>query len=184
MSKPLEHVMLDIETLSTHKHNSVILSIGLKSFDMEEKRPLFGTSLRLYPGLREQFFMGRQADIKTQQWWMKQEEEARRDWLGGQEEPITDVLHKMSAYIMSRTVWAHGIQFDIGNVEALYDAKGVQVPWEYNKVFDNRTMVRNLEKLREQPEPVPGEMVPHDPISDCIHQIWALWEVWRFNGSK
>jgi len=183
--------MLDIETLSTHPTNSVVLSIGVMSFLMREVAPtITGHSLWVL-SLNEQIAEGRDISAETLDFWAEQPAAAKDHWRHGEAIPVVTALSRLTAFIQPNPkpdyppIWANGICFDIGNLESLYRSYSMPLPWKYNDPRDARTVYRVLPKLRERPPYVDTTGAMHDPIVDCTNQIWGLWEHWSFpEGGK
>lgn len=185
-----DHMMTDIETLSTHVSNAFVLSFGLIPFNMTRQGPDFGRPRLILPNPYQQIARGREIDPKTHKWWLDQSPEARKHWADphyGQadgeivpERPTLEELPGLMRSIWSEVIsndenplWANGIIFDVGNLDNL--CEGV-VSWKYNSPRDQRTMTRHLPPRRQRWGDAAGAW--HDPVQDCINQCWHLWEVW------
>lgn len=168
------HTMLDIETLSTQP-DAVVLSIGAAQFQLSpafEDGPRFGNKVIILPNLREQIDLARHVDMGTVHWWNRLPPTARAHWSANYPEHCLDESYKLLNDIMagSETIWAHGTDFDIGVLRTLFKS----TPWKYNSVRDARTIYRTIKKVRSMPSDI--KFVEHDPLDDCVHQIWRLWE--------
>jgi hypothetical protein len=85
-------------------------------------------------------------------------------------------VRRPCAFVGDREVWAHGIGFDVTNVETLFEDAGVKVSWKYNNVWDERTIVRRNGKMRDAPTEVKKGLVLHRPEDDNVLAILNLWE--------
>lgn len=190
------HVMVDIETMSTHSSRAVILSIGVVPFELLAGGPRFSRDvLLLLPDIAEQLADGRIVDPKTQGWWRDQKPAARAHWLdprfGGDAPdaprpircPLREAAMQLNAFLEGETLpdaglWANGAVFDIGNLENLMHGVGIQPGWRYNSVRDYRTVSKILPRIRDRQtaEGLHETFIAHDPVSDCRQQIWRLWE--------
>lgn len=185
---PLDSVMLDIETMGTSRHRALILSWHAVEFNVKDclgsefGAPYFGNAIKAYPNLRQQFAKGRCADDGTQKFWRDQSPEARADWANRREDDCVNALEILANFIRKRDVWAHGICFDIGNLEGLYEDFGVILPWKYNLVFDERTITRRFPTLRKRPADFGKGVVQHIPESDNLTAVYDLWERWPAKG--
>lgn len=176
-------LMLDIETLSTHPSEALILSIGTVPFEITDAGPTFGEPLIVVPDMKEQLLLGRRVDRKTQVWWGNQPGVASDHWLHPQQ--LTDVRSALALLTIElqkglgyKRIWANGIVFDIGNVDNLYRSLGLEPPWPYNAARDARTVYDNQVCPRKDTPaiPLPGaNLGPHNPIYDCYQQIVGLW---------
>lgn len=186
--KLYDDVMLDIETLATHTSMSPMLSFALVPFKMVGERIDFGPRHLVILELSDQIAEGRVIDPATQKWWGRQTKAAREHWANPDYRLTSGTLIRanvntidlariwsMMGMTSTARVWANGIVFDVGNMENYI---GMNVPWGYNAARDMRTVYRHLPKKRERPAPSEADVVGHDPISDCVQQIWSLWEVW------
>jgi hypothetical protein len=167
--------MVDIETLSTHETNAVVLSIGAVRFSLADKPIIHSVGswvLQLHP----QFAAGREVLQSTVDWWAHPDRaEARKHWAEAKNIfSIPKALDELSEYIGAMPVWANGACFDIGNLTSLYTLTGRKVPWAYNAVRDARTIYNACPLYREKPGS--WDEVAHHPTEDCLRQIWRLWE--------
>lgn len=182
----IRHVMVDIETMSPHPWNALVLSIGAVHFIPDRPDAPYidvGMSVALDP--LEQMLWGREVDPATQKWWAERDVDAQDCWLRGKHVDVLTGLNLLSTYLYGTTpsedvlyVWAHGVGFDFGNLESLYRKVfgPHSMPWKYNAVRDSRTIAREFPKQRTTSRTIAG--VAHDPVADCITQIWDLWERW------
>ena len=179
-------IMIDIETMSTHPSNAVVLQVALVVFRLEQTGPSIGDRFVTdVPDVREQLFHGRLVGSDTQQFWDKNKD-AAGSWAMADQSPVLTVLDQISKFITEHQpydfpggFWANGIVFDMGNIESLYRAYDRAMPWKYNAVRDARTVYRCFEPFRDRTNCIGVEAhFAHDPLSDCIDQIFKLWEHW------
>jgi hypothetical protein len=178
-------VMIDIETLSLHKHKALILSIGMIEFDPRPQTGMVvGNRSLIIPAFVPQLLLGRQVSVSTQEFWAKQKPEASRHWMenfgGGTD--LKAVCHAVRNFCAGKDrVWANGTQFDLCNLEGLADDVGEKDLWHYQAPRDMRTFVRETEATRligvGDALDIPG--VAHEPVYDCITQAWQVWSHWR-----
>jgi hypothetical protein len=182
--RTFDDVMIDIETLSLHKHKALVLSVGLVEFDPKPlDRPTFGKQLAIYPNFYDQILLPRRVDLGTQEFWKKQSKEAIDNWLhppGYVSLPVVCTLVREFCKGKSR-VWANGNQFDLANLEGLADDIGEAALWHYQAPRDMRTFCRETSVERLVPigdaMDIPG--VAHEPIYDCTVQAWQVWSHYR-----
>jgi 3' exoribonuclease, RNase T-like len=180
-----KQAMVDIESMSVHPSNALVLSLGVVGFEIKDEGPVFGKRYDWVFDLPAQLRMGRGVDPDTQAFWAKQPFEAAAHWMNSAGAvPIARALNEIAeCLIQYETVWANGIVFDIGNLETLFRSTQIAVPWRYNAVRDARTIYRSFTKLRLRP--VDLDIGPqHHPVTDCISQIWGLWEHWPTLATK
>ena len=182
------HWMVDIETMSTHPTNALILSIGMVQFDPTDRQQLhLGERRLLVFDPAEQLLLKREVDPKTQEFWAAQPDAASSHWrwpdVQLRTEQVWGVMHDAiengDRYDL---VWAYGTVFDLGNLSALFRQCGLKEPWHYRAPRDARTFCDLTVATRimelEKHLPAGTKIIPHDPISDCIVQAHAVWERW------
>lgn len=189
-----DDVMIDIETMSLHPHNALILSIGLVEFNpRSEKAGLqLGRRLLIIPSLVEQLVLGRHVDPKTQKWWMDQPDKSKAHWLNisGERRTMSGTITDVRLFVQSATrVWANGTQFDLSNLAGLADQmnkmKDPEPLWHYRAPRDMRTFCEETPATRNIGEIGPAidladkfALIPHEPVSDAIAQAYRVWEHW------
>lgn len=172
------HTMVDIETLST-RQDALVLSIAAVRFEFNNvpanEPPMFDAEILLLPSIIEQIWRGRHVDMETVKWWNDLPPEASAHWRTGGQKPINYCMDTLNDFAAgSKAVWAHGTDFDIGILRSLYGMSEYKEPWKYNATRDARTVYRVMPKLRSMPADL--TFVKHEPLDDCRHQIWRLWE--------
>lgn len=182
------NIMVDIETMSLHKHNALILSIGMIQFHHDRDGVKIGRHRLILPDLADQLALGREVSADTQKFWRDQSAEARDHWvtpgpLGRTALPVA--CHIVRDFCEGHNrVWAQGNQFDLANIEGLADQVGEKDLWHYRAPRDARTFcaenstVRSLENSKW---PIVTKVVPHHPISDAITQAVRVWECYRYD---
>ncbi|MFL9499209.1 3'-5' exonuclease [Rhodopseudomonas palustris] len=179
----MDDVMIDIETLSTHPFNAVVLSIGAVDFQLgaggKPGEPLIGERFSAILDIRSQLIAGRVVDRDTQKWWRERCSSAAQDvWVRPDRMAITHpmaALRELAIFlgnVDAKRIWAHGAVFDIGNLESLCREYEVPVPWRYDAIRDCRTIVRELPPLLSNQDS--GERITHVDVDDCISQIFYL----------
>jgi hypothetical protein len=174
--------MIDIETMST-RHDALVLSFAAQAFELRASGPWLGDTLVHVLCVREQLALGRHVEHRTVQWWAHLDRAAAREhWLRGQQVAAQVALQALTGFLQlhmgsSGSLWANGAAFDVTVLETLYSATGWQaVPWRYNAVRDARTVYRVCPQVRTLGES--SELTPHEPLADCVAQVFKLWEHW------
>lgn len=190
-------VMIDIETMSTHPSNSLVLSIGAIQFRARTKFVQIGAQRLWVPPMREQLLRGREVTKDTQKFWAGQPEAAQRDWLEPPETPVERIHRELSRLTFcAPRVWARGDVFDLGNLITLFRNHGLQEPWEYNAARDSRGFCTDTKRLRDATyedgilytddagvlRKGGLKIIPHTGISDCIVQAFDVWRHWDFEA--
>lgn len=174
-------VMLDFETLGTG-HNAVICSAGLVRFNIETGEVL--DSYSLGADLESALAHGRVIDSATLQWWLAQDDAARKalaielkygsSW--------RRFLSKLVHYIHSSgsmdelRLWSNGATFDIVLLESALKDESINVGWSYRAHRDMRTLVDIAKPFRTS---VVREGVQHDALVDARYQAAVVSELWR-----
>jgi hypothetical protein len=186
--RTFNHVMIDLETMSLHKHKALILSVGLLEFDPTDNERLYlGDHQLLVPVIEPQLLLGRRVSADTQKFWAQKENaEAAKHWL---EAPfhanLDETIDRVREFCAGKEcVWANGIQFDLSNLEGLAEDVGDTTElWHYQAPNDMRTFCRRTPEIRPiqigEALDIPG--VPHEPVYDCISQAWRVWSHWSMS---
>ena len=173
----MRRIMVDIETLSTHTSNSVVLSVGAVEFQLGDDRPTIHMGHEWVLPIGPQIALGREISQGTLDFWKRQPREAIAAWAEAETTPIERFLDAFKVFLEDRgpyELWAHGVCFDMGNIEGLYQQYGAKAPWPYDSVRDARTISR-LFPARLGLDGPAGVLVPHMPLADCTMQIHDLW---------
>lgn len=174
----LNHVMVDVETLSTHP-DAAILSIGAYKFDpnvfefpgkIADPLP---SDLSFYANVADSTG---HVDTETVHWWLAQYATKQTALLIP--EPMTErqALLGLHEYL-GRTpdviaIWSHAT-FDVPILESAYRRHYLTVPWHYRSSRDVRTVIEDTYGAYVRVEEVePG--FPHNPYP---HR--ADWDAWH-----
>lgn len=190
-TQPFPGMMADIESLSLHAGNAFLLSLGLVPFRLTPAKPLFGPPTLLVFDVMEQLLSARHIDEGTRRFWRDQPQKARAHFtdptyigFGGVRPEPCRLAHLSGRFATAMQdhcepkaeVYSQGIAFDLSNLSAAMADQGHTAPWQYWAATDARTLRRKLPKRRTAPKlDIPG--AAHDPVFDCVKQIWGLWEV-------
>jgi hypothetical protein len=187
-----DDMMIDIETMSLHPHNALILSIGLTEFNPRGEELKLGRRLIITPEITPQLLLGRQVDASTQKFWAEQSMEASHHWtnpscLWPLSSAATAIKERL---VNAKRVWANGILFDLSNIVSLCAQVKVDTPWHYRAPRDMRTFCEEM-PITKQSEIGKAfdfydnyKIVPHDPVSDCIVQAYKVWQHWPRGNSR
>lgn len=166
----MDHIMIDIETLSTHTSRAIITQIGAVRFNSSGVMPA-GDIDRFLVGVEttSQRHIGRRLDEDTMKWWENQELSPFLDHII---HPV-HALTELTTFVDGCTrIWSNGIVFDIGNLNALYRDFKQTIPWPYNAAMDMRTLRRwlNCEKYEIA-------FPSHNAATDAFEQAeWVVRE--------
>lgn len=178
------NVMIDIETLSTHK-NAAIIEIGAVEFNKYTGE--IGETFNVIIDPSEWTRNDRHVDGETIQWWFKQTDAARKRFVNPPDDvyvtDLLDALWKLKYFIMdcdsvdddkNVVVWGNGSSFDIAILENAYLYFHQEVPWKFWSVNDVRTIVDLNPSVKDNCKFDNG--IRHSAVSDCMHQIKYLTE--------
>ena len=165
--------MVDLETLGL-RPTSVVLSVGLVSFN--ETSILDKLHVRL--AVDQQIEAGRTIDGSTLDWWMIQEEAARRHLFSGAAAQrrllVEDGLQMIWSFMQGADeVWGNGAAFDNVLLRDLFrHMKGI-VPWGYKADRCYRTVKAMNTHVPMQP----FRGTEHDALDDAINQTIHLQSI-------
>lgn len=176
------NVMIDIETLSTHK-NAAIIEIGAVEFNKFTGET--GETFNIIIEPSEWCRNDRHVDGETIQWWFRQTQEARNRFVNMPKDVYTtdlnDALWKLKYFIMdcnsvdedkNVVVWGNGSSFDIAILENAYNYFHMEIPWKFWSVNDVRTIVDLNPSVKENCKFDKG--IKHNAVSDCLYQVKYL----------
>lgn len=166
-------LMFDLETLDT-KPSAAVLSLGAVLFDRTG-----AIHDRFYRALdlQAQFDAGRTVSQDTLLWWMAESAEARAEAFHPVRRMIPNALGEFLGWVKKQPGltkhWCNGPAFDGVILESLARDFGCMVPWEYNQLRDQRTLVDAAGiSIRDLHPDITG--VPHTPIYDCEFQVAVI----------
>jgi len=169
--------MLDIETMGNQSYSS-ILSIGAVQFDLEtgEIGKKFYTTVSLDSCLQTGLIINGSA----LEWWMKQNEQAKKDLFSGEKLHIASALYELSSFIEDISpkpiVWGNSARFDCGILTDAYNKLSLKTPWDFRDERCVRTLVSFNPSIKLS-EKMVGNY--HNPIDDCIYQIGYCSKIWN-----
>lgn len=178
---PAMIVMLDIETLDLGPR-PVITQVALLGYDLNEDELLDSSHVHYYPiEPQQKIIPARTISASTIAWWMKQSDEARERFelsTAVDFEDLVALARNLVTVFNSLTrngttnyeLVARGPQFDVVAVETLLTELGLEVPWDYRKVRDLRTMLA-MAGLNEKNIAKPIGFIPHVAYWDSRYQI-------------
>lgn len=184
----MRHFMIDIEGMSTHERNAVILSVAIVEFKMTIEEPHFLGNNVFFPMIETQLFLGRIVSDDTQRWWREQSDQARDASIS----TVRCELFQLCQGLLSIgggeeeknvTVWADCMCYDFGNLVDLCDKVIGKRPWRYSAAHDVHTL-KYFPAKRIKPPHVIECLDLHNPVDDCIKQVWDLWELWDFEDGS
>lgn len=163
----MNHVMIDLETLST-RSDAAIVSIAAVKF--EPRTGKTGERFYTHPDLNDVIEKGFHVDGSTIAWWMEQSDEARGEAFKNYVNPLSVVLSEFWTFIgYDSFVWGNPVSFDLPIIENARLKLGFTAPfWNRRNIMCLRTL-KNL--VPDSVYKTEFEGVPHHPLDDCLHQI-------------
>lgn len=174
------HIMIDIETLST-ENNAAVIAIGVVRFDLDVIGPerLFLINPSHASGSR---------DPNTLMWWDSQPHDLRQFiWSGYRcEEPI---LQELADFVRPEFedawVWAKPAQFDIGILQTRYREASIKYPFNWRNIRDLSTLASLAKNLGIDYSAAEFEgFRAHNPLDDSIKQARQVQIILKFLKNK
>ena len=163
-------LMIDIETLAVSP-SATILTIGAQGFNPYDDG---FNDTTYYQRINLECQSQRDIDESTVEWWGKQAEDVQNEALGDGPDRVDlkIALEDLSKIIWKAdTVWSQG-SFDFVILENAFKSYGINLPWQYYKVRDCRTILSLAPKLGKLEN-------SHNALEDCINQIDALQKTFK-----
>ncbi|MEN3257884.1 3'-5' exonuclease [Sodalis endosymbiont of Spalangia cameroni] len=184
MNRPMNNVMLDIETLGK-KAGCPIVSVAAVMFEPPTGR----VGQTFYERIDYQAALKYgEPEEGTLLWWQKQSDEARHEAFGGKARPDV-VVRDLRTFIATHCAkpcvpWGNGAVFDIALLQSWFDRVDPQkddrgndrYPWSFWDVADLRTLVR-LSGIDVRAIPFDGEK--HHALADALHQVKIAHAAWQ-----
>lgn len=193
----MDHVMIDLETLSV-RPNAAVLSIGACYFD--PKGPVGHTGPEFYRvvNIETCIRQGMVVDDGTFNWWMNQSQEARDAiskarkmslyealsdfklfWqgVGGIDGTTGEQKHLFDDKHGADMLWAHGTNFDEPIMHFAYASYALERPWPYNHVRDTRGLF-DFTGVWPKKDAYP-DLTAHNALSDAIRQARDVQHAYR-----
>jgi hypothetical protein len=186
------HVMLDLETLST-RTDAAIIQIAAIAFDIVTGE--LGPRFNAY--VREDAVIGQRVghvDLRTVGWWMQQKFAPTLGAMLSSEDDAIPLAEALGAFVEwfeenealppaeQICLWGHGATFDIPILQTAFEVRcpGVcagKVPWHYRAPRDTRTLFAVAPG--GMPRLPKSETQEHNAEYDCEYQIAQVVEAAR-----
>jgi hypothetical protein len=158
-----KHIMIDLETLSTHQ-NAVIVQIGAVKFDFNGgMTDEFLINIDMQDSMKYHLHI----EKETVEWWAKQDKEIRMSWQTDKH-TLKDAMTQFNGFVDTQSLlWSNGAPFDMSILRWSIEEVGLKRGWSWwneidfrslNTLFDNRLPKGNT----------------HNAMDDCKHQIGHL----------
>lgn len=158
-------IQLDIETLSLHRTNAVVSTVGVDVAILDNEQMMAPELVvrdtyywRLDVG--EQLRLGRQMDWDTVAWWLRQNDAARQEMAADDTryplevfaDEICGVFDRINDATDAQFYLASEPAFDFGNCWALMEAAGHSLPAKHYQIHSQRT-IRQLLGAEQRTSP-------------------------------
>lgn len=193
MTKPVTHLLFDIETLGK-RENTVVLTLACVPFTFEERASyaqLMERGFYVKFNAQEQIkHYHRSTDKDTINWWKSQSKESREAALfpADDDASMIDGLDALAQYIKGTDyewkhgyVWARGTYFDFPKIEHMYDQAEIKIPFNTWKIRDVRTYIDILTGVDNGKYDIqlPGEFVAHNCLHDCVRDVLSMQQIFK-----
>ena len=204
------NITFDLETCALCP-TAAVMSIGAVAWNADaEVNPFtdgFSGDYCFYQhvDLRSSFIDGFTFDKKTSDWWMTQNDDAKKSLLEYDEMPlrsIDGVIKDFFSFITSVQaetsakevkLWSQGSDFDIAILKNICEKYDIEIPVSHKNFRDHRTFFMEGAKIICDKAGVeldskrayqlvdeydgPGE--PHNPVYDCQRSIYSTWQMMK-----
>ena len=179
------HAMIDLETLATDPHATILTIGGVKFNPNTSEEPHSEFYFKL--DVDEQSALGRTQDPGTIDWWSKQDPRIMEEAFGEEDRVgLKHFLSHMTKWMVGVDVlWGHGYGFDVTIVEDMYRQLSTPIPWNFWQVKDGRTF---LSLLPSDPRKTMQQDL-HNALADSYYQAkaiqiaYAKYDEWSKQGS-
>lgn len=178
----MNNIMIDLETLSTHK-NARIMTIAAVHFDLESG--FIGDTLHI--GLHRAGYdnLNSHTSTDTLDFWLHNDQEAALDrikrLIAAKPYATPRALEKLAKFISCHPfsgIWSNGASFDLSILHSAYTAHDMPIPWQYWQERDCRTLVDAARQITgiDPKKQIAFEGHPHDALCDAIYQARYVTE--------
>ena len=164
------HAMIDLETLATDPHATILTIGGVKFNPYTSDEPTSEFYFKL--DVDEQVKLCRTQDPGTIDWWSKQDPRIMEEAFGEEDRVgLKHFLSHMTKWMVGVDVlWGHGYGFDVTIVETLYRQMDTPIPWNFWQVKDGRTLIGLLPS--DPRKTMQTDL--HNALADSYYQAKAI----------
>ena len=164
------HAMIDLETLATDPHATILTIGGVKFNPYTSDEPHSEFYFKL--DVDEQVRLCRTQDPGTIDWWSKQDPRIMEEAFGEEDRVgLKHFLSHMTKWMVGVDVlWGHGYGFDVTIVETLYRQMDTPIPWNFWQVKDGRTLIGLLPS--DPRKTMQTDL--HNALADSYYQAKAI----------
>lgn len=168
-----EQLMIDLEGLG-RKPGAIITEIAAVPFNWNNKNIDAKDSFYRKISVESSLKAGLTVQANTLQWWSTQDLALIQNQFDPKGAiPLGQALFEFKVYLDSLhpsqlKVWGNSNRFDLGLLDAAYNAIGREIPWYFRHERDVRTLVDFYPEIKQN-HIWKGTL--HNPIDDCLNQI-------------
>ena len=164
------HAMIDLETLATDPHCTVLTVGGVKFNPDNNSEP--HSEFYFHLDIDEQDSLGRTTTEDTIAWWAKQDPKVREEAFREEDRVgLKHFLDQLTKWMVGVDVlWGHGYGFDVTILEDLYRQMATPIPWNFWQVRDGRTLISILP--RDPRKDMQTDL--HNALADSYYQAKAI----------
>ena len=171
----MNHIMIDLETMGNESYSSIV-SIGAVRFDLETGKTYENFYEKI--DLQSCIDAGLIINASTIQWWMIQNQNAQRE-LFVDTHSLKFVLDAFSYFVTKDDyIWGNSARFDLGILQNAYNKLKIDIPWDFRKELDVRTLVFFNPEIKQKFIDNNKEIVHHS-LNDCYFQIKYCCETYK-----
>lgn len=184
-------IQFDIESLSLHPTNAVVGEVGISAMHIVNDNGELSETNKSYSirlNMQEQVDKyGRQVDIDTVQWWLKQDEAPRRAMadsslrlalIGGvnrMDAFVRPYLQEALSYGVEAFILSSAPAFDMTNIHSLYQQADMSAPWSHWQEHSQRTLRWFAPKESHPTRAIGNEA--HRGVDDAVWQNNVLYHL-------
>jgi hypothetical protein len=110
-------------------------------------------------------------------WWMKQSDEARKDFTDRENVDIAKALCDFrDFYSTNYQVWGNSARFDLGILQNAYNKLYMPIPWDFRKERCVRILVSFRPEIKANYK---LEGIAHNALHGCYYQVGYCSEIWK-----
>lgn len=180
-------VQFDLETLSLHPTHAIVASIGIDALRLSLHDGVVDVEAHdnvcFHLDMHRQQMDGRRIDIDTLQWWLEQDDIARK--IMAQKDgrlTVAEAINNIDAFVRSNAlkdsrvfVLSSAVGFDMTNIRNLYSSVGYEPSWAHYQEHSQRTL-RQLCPKDLLPE---RGSIAHTADGDAEWQNYVLYSIMR-----
>ena len=169
-----KNIVIDIETLGNCS-NSIIASIAAIKFDIKTGET-FDEFYKVID-IQSCIDLGMKSMGSTILWWLQNSQESRNELCSKDSVSLQQALNDFSSFCDKEYfIWTESPRFDLGIMRDAYDNVRMNIPWDFRKERDIRTIVGLKPDIKDKYKNLG---ILHNPVDDCKREIKYLVETYN-----